>query len=44
MFFRRSKIYEFDFIIIIYHKAIMPKKELKKFQLIMKNINHMVTY
>lgn len=26
MFFRRSKIYEFDFIIIIYHKAIMQKK------------------
>lgn len=26
MFFRRSKIYEFGFIIIIYHKAIMPKK------------------
>lgn len=26
MFFRRSKIYKFDFIIIIYHKAIMPKK------------------
>lgn len=26
MFFRTSKIYEFDFIIIIYHKAIMPKK------------------
>lgn len=26
MFFRRSKIYEFDFIIIIYYKAIMPKK------------------